>query len=178
MSAEQVAPQGPIIPQRPEGPPEGGSTTSKGERAASRPATILLVDDEAEIRAALAGGLERIIAGSRVLTAPDAKHGLAILAREPVDVIISDQKMPGMSGSEFLAEARRVAPDATRMMLTAFPEEQLLERKAEEARVRYFFTKPCSIVEIAGNVRHALRHQEAQAARVLQWAGPNAPVRG
>lgn len=143
-----------------------------------RPPTILLVDDEPYVRDALSIGLTRSISGSRILTAADGPQGLEILRRERVDVVISDNKMPGMDGVEFLIEARRLSPQATRIMITAHPEEKLLERNINEARVRYFFTKPYSLLEVARTVQQALAYQREQVRKAVTLAEAIEQTRG
>jgi response regulator RpfG family c-di-GMP phosphodiesterase len=85
------------------------------------PATILFVDDEARILSALQRSLRR--EGYRILTAQTPDAALRLLDAEPVDVIVSDQKMPGMSGLALLAEAQRRRPSARRLLITGWPEE-------------------------------------------------------
>src|SRR5829696_6291251 len=80
--------------------------------------TLLLVDDEANILSAL----RRLFRpnGYRVLTAGGGEEGLAVLARESVDLVISDMRMPNMDGSQFLAKVRAGWPDVLRVLLTGF----------------------------------------------------------
>lgn len=157
-----------ICPEQ-DGPSPGGAHHSTSASALhtsmDQPpvATILIVDDEADIVTALGRGLERGIPGVRVLAASSGHAALEILARQRVDVVISDNKMPGMLGIDFLVQARAVSPGATRMMLTAYPEERLLERSVNDARVRYFFTKPYTLVDIVASVKAALADQRERA---------------
>lgn len=78
--------------------------------------TLLLVDDEENILSALKRLLRRD--GYTLLSASSGEAGLEILARQPVDVILSDQRMPGMSGVEFLRQARTLRPETVRMVLS------------------------------------------------------------
>lgn len=132
--------------------------------------TILLVDDETNILAVLAAGLRRSISDVRVITATNGWEGLKVLAEEKVDVIISDQRMPGMEGVDFLTEARRRAPGASRMMLTAFPDERVITRDVNDARIRYFLTKPYRLAEVVSALRLILAEREAKAAEQLALA--------
>jgi len=110
-------------------------------KTAGRPSTILVVDDEPDIREAVRGLLERGLKGSRVFVAASGREGLALLEKEPVDLIVTDYKMPGMNGIEFLAAARRVAPEAPRILITAF-ERELAEEMGGPIAVEFVFTKP------------------------------------
>jgi CheY-like chemotaxis protein len=110
-------------------------------KAAGRPWTILVVDDEPDIRDAVRSLLERGVKGARVLVAASGDDGLSILKAEPVDLIVTDYKMPGMNGIEFLAAAREVAPEAPRILITAF-ERELAEEMGSPLGVEYVFTKP------------------------------------
>jgi len=135
----------------------------------SRP-TILLVDDEPEILGVLQAGIERGISGAQVLTAPTATLALETLARKRVDVIISDQRMPGMAGIDFLVEARRLAPSTHRIMLTAFPEQNLIERDVNEAHVAHFFRKPYRLSDVIAVLERLLSQDRSHDAEVLALA--------
>lgn len=83
----------------------------------SRPARVLLlVDDEQNILAALRRD------GYEIHTATSGAEGLEILARHPVGVIVSDQRMPGMTGTQFLSEVKLRFPHTTRMVLSGYTE--------------------------------------------------------
>jgi len=77
---------------------------------------VLIVDDEPTITDLLKDALAN--EPYDILSAASAEEALPILDREQVDVVISDEKMPGMSGSEFLAIVRQEYPDTVRMILT------------------------------------------------------------
>ena len=79
-------------------------------------ARVLCVDDEANVLAGLSVHLHRRY---DVVTATSGAAGLAKLAGDPaISIVVSDMRMPGMSGAEFLSEARRLRPDAVRLLLT------------------------------------------------------------
>ena len=92
---------------------------------AERP-SLLIVDDEARILSALRRSLRR--EGYEIVTAETAEEALRLLGERPVDAILSDQKLPGMEGSQFLAEAARLCPEAVRMIITGWTEEIPRER--------------------------------------------------
>ena len=121
------------------------------------PRTVLIVDDEPEIRLALETALRRDIEGVRVLQASDAEEGLRTLLRETVHVVLSDHRMPGKDGVAFLADARREAPDAARILMTGYTSGDLAVRAINEARVERFLAKPFGMAEAVAIVRDALR---------------------
>jgi two-component system cell cycle response regulator len=126
------------------------------EQAPAAPAmpTLLVVDDDAFMREVLVDALE----GEpwRVLSAGSAEEALALLAREPVDVILSDQCMPGMQGTELMAHASRTHPRTVRLILSGLsgPSElEAIERACAAGQVDRHLSKPWA----AGALREDLR---------------------
>jgi response regulator RpfG family c-di-GMP phosphodiesterase len=114
---------------------------------------VLLVDDEERILSALRRCLRR--EGYRLLTAETPERALALLAAEPVDLIVSDHKMPGMSGLALLARAAALRPGAARLMLTGWP-EALRPADLERAGVARLLTKPWDDADLKSALRSAL----------------------
>lgn len=106
----------------------------------SRP-TILCVDDETRVL----DGLRRILHGRYDVTvASGPAEALALLDRRVVfDVVVSDMRMPGMSGAQLLALFRQRAPDTVRMLLTGQSELDAAIAAVNEGQVFRFLTKPC-----------------------------------
>jgi len=117
-------------------------------------ATILIVDDQEPIREMMRSFLAN--EPYRVLTADCAKSAMDLLAGEPVDVIISDERMPGLSGSELMARARQLYPDTIRIILTGHADLKAAIRAINEGEIHRFFTKPCNMVDMLVTIRHAL----------------------
>jgi DNA-binding NtrC family response regulator len=86
--------------------------------AAGTPARILVVDDEPGIRVMLSAALKR--EGHEVLLATDGQSALATLETGPVDLVVTDIRMPGMSGIELLDAAKRIDPALSVIMMTAY----------------------------------------------------------
>lgn len=120
--------------------------------------TLLLVDDEEHILSALKRLFRRD--GYRVLTATSGAQGLEVLAGNAVDVIISDQRMPGMSGVDFLRRAKEIRADTVRMTLSGYTELQSIIDAVNEGSVFKFLTKPWDDARLREHVAQAFRARE------------------
>lgn len=102
---------------------------------------VLFVDDEAD----LLKGYQIMLRGKiEVETALSGPEGLeTVHDRGPYAVVISDMRMPGMSGVEFLAQVRKAAPDTVRMMLTGHTDVKVAMDAVNEGNIFRFLTKPC-----------------------------------
>ena len=89
-----------------------------GQQAVAPPRTLLLVDDEPNILASLKRLLRRD--GYHILTANGGQEGLDVLASHTVDVIVSDQRMPGMLGADFLRKAKLLCPQTITIICRAY----------------------------------------------------------
>jgi diguanylate cyclase (GGDEF)-like protein/PAS domain S-box-containing protein len=118
---------------------------------------ILFVDDEEEILKSIQH--EFHLEPLEILTATSADEALTILAGEQVDVIVSDDRMPGMSGSELLAEVNRLYPDICKIMLTGHGNFTSAVRSINEDRIFRFLLKPVSGEELVGIIHHALQER-------------------
>jgi diguanylate cyclase (GGDEF)-like protein/PAS domain S-box-containing protein len=127
-------------------------------RLHKRERTLLLVDDEPNILAALKRQMRG--ANCRILTAPGGQQGLEVLESEPVDVIVSDQRMPGMTGVEFLRVVKNSHPDTVRMVLSGFTELQSVTDAVNEGAIYKFLTKPWDDTQLRGHIEEAFRHKE------------------
>jgi CheY-like chemotaxis protein len=101
---------------------------------------LLLVDDDAFMRALLADSVEG--QGWRVLGAASGEEALALLAREPAAVVVSDQSMPGMTGAELLAQVRRLYPASFRILLSGQAEDGAIAAALEAGDADRFLAKP------------------------------------
>lgn len=111
----------------------------------SEAATILLVDDEPRVL----DSLEALLGmDHRVLRAEKPQAALEALATEPVAVVVSDQRMPGMLGTELLARSRDIAPDTVRILLTAFTDADALVESINAAGIYHFVHKPWDPTEL------------------------------
>jgi putative nucleotidyltransferase with HDIG domain len=126
---------------------------------------ILLVDDEINITKALRR-LLREVETYVIQTAHSGPEALELLAQEPdIGVIISDQRMPEMTGVEFLRQAREQAPDAVRMLLTGYADIDASIAAINEGAVFRYLSKPWQDNELLRTV--------AEAARAYQMVAEN-----
>ena len=103
-------------------------------------ATLLLVDDDEHVRRALRRVLRRT--QCNILDAPDAAVALEMLAREPVHVVVSDYRMPGMSGVEFLRVVKERYPRIQRVLLTGQADTSAIEEAVNQSEIFRFIWKP------------------------------------
>jgi two-component system response regulator PilR (NtrC family) len=141
------------------------STTPAPEVAAERRAPrILVVDDERSMREMLAILLKR--EGYEVLLAENGKSAVAMLEREPVDILISDIKMPDISGVEVLRAAKRIDKDILGIMITAFAST---ESAVEAMRLGAcdYLTKPFDLDVLRMKVREKIESRQLKQENVL-----------
>lgn len=127
-------------------------------RPGNRQRTILLVDDEENILSSLRRLLRRD--GYRILAATSAAEGLELLAKNPVDVIVSDQRMPAMTGVEFLRRVKTIHPHIVRIVLSGYTELQSITDAINEGAIYKFLTKPWDDEQLRANIEEAFRHKE------------------
>lgn len=124
-------------------------------------ARILCVDDEAEVLRGLALHLGRRY---EVLTATSGAAALKALQQDPrVEVIISDMRMPGLSGAEFLSQSRAFAPDAQRILLTGQTDLASAIAAINEGQIFRFLSKPCPSAELISTIEAALERHRSRA---------------
>jgi len=119
---------------------------------------LLLVDDEQNIVASL----KRLLRSDNyhIFTAHSGQEGLGLLAHQAVDVIVSDQRMPGMLGADFLRKARELCPDTIRIMLSGYTELQSVTDAVNEGAIYKFLTKPWEDELLRGHIADAFRLKE------------------
>ena len=119
--------------------------------------TLLVVDDEV----ANLQKLRRTFLGEyRVHEATGGREALEILKDHPVNAIITDQRMHGMSGVELLKRTLKVQPDAVRIILTGYTEVEDLMDAINEGHVHRYITKPWEPFTLQQSVKQEIRHRE------------------
>ena len=124
-------------------------------------ASILVVDDELSMREFLTILLEK--EGYGVRAAADGKSALALLEGEPFDLVISDIRMPGMTGLELLARSKQLRPETGVIMITAFASPDDAVTAMKNGAFDYI-TKPFNVDEIKGVVRAAMKKRHTAGA--------------
>ena len=142
-----------VVDTDPESAAHGRSNLPEAQTPAQR-ALVLCVDDEPSILSAL----RRVLARDRheVLVASSGAEGLEILAERSVDLIISDMRMPHMSGAQFLTEAASRWPDTVRLLLTGDSDLESAVSAVNEGGIYRYLTKPWSDDDLKLTVREAV----------------------
>ena len=138
--------------------------------------TLLVVDDEPDVLESLRHLFHRAY---RVLTADAGAPAIELLNSEDVHVILSDQRMPGMTGDVFLSQARHVCPDAVRMLFTGYADIQAVINAVNEGRIFRYILKPWDPVELEGIIRQGAEQFELLAERkrlIVQLQDANAQL--
>ncbi len=115
--------------------------------------TILLVDDEENILKALYRLLRR--EGYNLITTTSPREALKIVQKEPVAVVVSDQRMPEMTGTELLAEIKAIKPDIVRIILTGYADMTSALEAINQGEVFRFVSKPWNDGELRSTLRQA-----------------------
>ncbi len=119
--------------------------------------TILFVDDESNILASLKRLFRPL--GYRIFTAEGGAQGLEIMQRETVDLVISDMRMPEMSGAQFLEKVRERWPDTVRILLTGYAEIGATIDAINKGQIYRYVSKPWEENDITLIVKHALQQK-------------------
>lgn len=126
----------------------------------SRDPIILLVDDEPHVTDALSRHFPK--RRFQILKANCAAEAYEVLERHCVDVVVSDERMPGESGSEFLAGVRRRFPNTIRIILSGQASLEAAVRAINEGEVYRFFLKPCNPTDLIFTIQQALDHKRLE----------------
>lgn len=130
---------------------------SDGLSVSTAPRRLLLVDDEVNILSAL----RRLLRQDRyeIVTANSGHEAMEVLKNSAVDVIVTDQRMPGMTGVEFLRLAKEAYPDTVRIVLSGYTELQSVTDAVNEGAVYKFLTKPWDDEQLREHVAEAFKRK-------------------
>ncbi len=124
--------------------------------------TLLIVDDEVDVLESLRHQFHRTY---RVLTSPSGSAAIELLQNNDVEVILSDQRMPGMSGDVLLRKARELKPDTIRMLFTGYADIQAVISAVNEGHIFRYILKPWDSAELEGIIRQGIEQHDLLAER-------------
>ncbi len=119
--------------------------------------TVLFVDDDANL---LAGVLRSLRSEPyRCMTATSGEQALELLETKAVDVVVSDEQMPGMGGLKLLTTVHQRHPEIVNVMLSGQASIGTVVRALNHGQIFRFLIKPCGTDELSASVRQALSHK-------------------
>jgi DNA-binding NtrC family response regulator len=121
---------------------------------------ILIVDDESNVLSSIKRALED--EPYEVLTAKSGLEGLEVIRNRDIKVVISDEMMPGMSGSEFLAAVKKIFPDTIRIMLTGHASVEAAMDAVNNGEIYRFFAKPWDDFQLRLAIRSAIEKYDLE----------------
>ncbi len=116
---------------------------------------ILLVDDEPNVLRAIS----RLLRDYDITALTSAEEALVITKHVKFDLVISDYRMPGMNGVQFLIKLMAIQPETIRMILTGYADLESAQTAINEAGIYRFINKPWNNVEITNAVKSGLAYQ-------------------
>ncbi len=132
---------------------------------------VLLVDDEEPIL----NSLRRLLRGQpyEVLLAASGAQALEIMERKPVDLVMTDARMPGMDGATLLAHIHERYPDTVRILLTGYADLSMIIKAINEGKIHRYISKPWNDEELLLTLRQSLAYQHSERERLrlvqLTW---------
>jgi len=135
--------------------------TQPEEMVADVERTLLILDDDENTRRSLLRLFRRD--GYRILSAASATEAFDLLATNSVQVVLSDQRMPGISGTEFLSQVKAMYPDTIRMVLSGYTDLASVTDAINRGAIYKFLTKPWDDQALSAQVQEAFRRHEQNA---------------
>lgn len=125
--------------------------------------TVLLVDDEEPIL----NSLRRLLRSQpyEILVADSGAKALEILKERPVDLVMTDARMPNMDGATLLAQIRKLYPSTLRILLTGYADVDMMTKAINEGQLYRYLSKPWNDEELVQALRQALAHQHSENER-------------
>ncbi len=131
---------------------------------------ILIVDDESKVAFFLQESFESLGRNYQVVRADSGESALTEIDQAPFDVVITDFRMPGMSGLELMQRVREKTPDTRVILITAYGSDDV-EAETRRLQAYRYFTKPFHVEDLITAVQEALREGAASAPGVLVLSG-------
>ncbi len=135
-------------------------------------ANVLFVDDDTDLLESICDALRK--KPYKIHTSSSAGRALEMLGMYEVDVVISDERMPGLVGSEFLTQARVRFPDVVRILLTGQASMEALARAVNEGQIFRYLAKPIEPEQLSAAIEQALAHRSAQPPQRRPKLAPDA----
>lgn len=125
--------------------------------------TVLLVDDEESILSSL----RRLLRSQpyEILLADSGARALEILKERPVDLVMTDARMPNMDGATLLSHIRKLYPSTLRILLTGYADVDMMTKAINEGQLYRYLSKPWNDEELVQALRQALAHQHSESER-------------
>ena len=123
--------------------------------------TLLLLDDDENILRSLIRLFRR--ENYQVLSASNANQAFELLATHSVQVVMSDQRMPGISGTEFLSQVKALYPETMRIVLSGYTDLASVTDAINRGAIYKFLTKPWDDDALCDQVQEAFRQFEQNA---------------
>ncbi|EDY81035.1 response regulator receiver domain protein [Verrucomicrobiia bacterium DG1235] len=119
---------------------------------------VLFVDDNKSVLAAFRRNMRKRF---DMVTAESANEALELMSKEgPFGIIVSDMKMPGMNGVEFLEKSIEISPESVRIMLTGNADQETATEAVNRGHVYRFLNKPCSVEDLISALKDASDHYD------------------
>jgi len=130
--------------------------------------SLLLVDDEQNILKALKRLLINL--DCRILTAPSGEEGLGVLERNDIQLVISDFRMPGMDGVEFLSEVKEKYPDTVRIVISGYADAGTMMEAINKGQVYKFIPKPWDDQNLLTTIKDSMERYRLQKENTELYA--------
>jgi DNA-binding response OmpR family regulator len=124
------------------------------------PYRLLVVEDNHEVRRMVIASLKTLGEEIEVLDAPSAEEGLVVCSSQPIDLVVIDFRLPGMSGFDLITRLRKRKPE-TKIILVTGVEDDVIRKQVAEAKVAAYFFKPIDINTFLEAVKQALSAGDA-----------------
>lgn len=143
-----------------------GADQQAQSRAPVRPRRILLAEDDDDIRGLLGQLLESSVESVEVIEARSGTEALRLAEERPVDLLVTDYKMPGMNGIDLVLLLRQSSPQVPAVLMTAYADMEVALRAINEAHVQSFLSKPVDPQQVVRVVSGILQAWQPAAAGV------------
>ena len=120
-----------------------------------RPYHVLIVDDQRDARSVLRAGLETLGSRLKIIDVPSGEEAILVIASQPIDLLVADVRLPGISGLELQDRARQRNPDLKVILITGVTEPHVREKVAK-AGAEAFFYKPVEMPDFISAVQRCL----------------------